>query len=86
MKEQYYAHYRRVITIGRNLHQVELYKYYTEEEGLSGCVQFIRKFNMKEILSDLKGKLTGDQKKALKEIMSERVDGIVSPLGTYRQY
>ena len=75
------ARYYRNFAVGTSTHVVQLYAFYTDEQGLASMIDEIESTRMNDILKDVKGDLTQVQVDTLRECMREKMDVIVLPDG-----
>ena len=75
------ARYYRNFAVGTSTHIVQLYAFYTDEQGLASLVDEIESPRMADIIKDIKGDLTEIQIDTLRKCMKDKTDVIVLPDG-----
>ena len=69
--------YNRNFKVGQSTHWVQVYRSYTDEQGLDDKVDEMESPRMADIFKFLKGIITEEQKSILHECMKEKWDVIV---------
>jgi hypothetical protein len=75
------ARYYRNFSVGTSTHVVQLYAFYTDDQGLASLVDEVESTRMADIIKDIKGELTEIQIDTLRKCMKDKTDVIVLPDG-----
>ena len=75
------ARYYRNFSIGTSTHVVQLYAFYTADQGLASMVDEVESTRMADIIKNVKSELTEIQIDTLRKCMKDKTDVIVLPDG-----